>query len=116
MIQQYKQFVYCGNQNSNYNTAVSRTELENNVLANISNRIVQLAVQAPPGTRFYINGAGDTSPVMVGYTGYLEIDLSATKGVITSLKFNSSDLDFISNNDSAILIIDVAYLVPEVGD
>lgn len=67
--------------------------------------ITQLGIQAPPGTKFYINGSG---PAVVGYTGLFEIDLS-NGGEIISLSFEKDSLQFINNNPNAWLIVDIVY-------
>jgi len=63
-----------------------------------------LGVRALPGTQFYINGG--TNPVIVGFTGLFEIDLT-DGGSITELKFDRKSIDAIELNDSAYLVVDM---------
>lgn len=65
--------------------------------------IYQLGIQALPGTRFYINDA--EYPIIVGTTGLFEIDLSSGMQ-INQLYFDETSLELISDNPSAVLIID----------
>lgn len=69
--------------------------------------LTQLGIQAPPGTKFYLNG--NTNPVIVGFTGLFDIDLTQG-GSIISLSFDSDSIKEIQQNDSAFLIVDMAYL------
>lgn len=111
----FKQIVYC-NDNSIKNfpqdiTAaqlVSGNAFKVNMASGLTSLpIAQLGVQAPPGTKFYINNS--SSPVIIGFTGLFEIDLTGG-GSITNLHFDATSLDLIKQNDSAILIIDLVYI------
>ena len=90
----------------NHPVNISTNNLVSGAIFNDCMPIVQLGVQGPPGTRFYING-GD-NPAIIGFSGLFDIDLSQ-QGSIQSLTFDAKSIDYIKNNDSAILIIDVAY-------
>lgn len=68
----------------------------------------QLGVQAPPGTKFYING--NENPVIIGFTGLFDIDLNKG-GSINEISFDRQSLSYIKSNDSAMLIIDMAFWV-----
>jgi len=68
--------------------------------------MVQLGIQSLPGTEIYINGSEE--PVIVGLTGIYELDLKLDMK-ITSLRFSSSSMDNIKNNNSAYLIVDCVY-------
>ena len=106
MRQRFKQYIYC-NDNSlqNHPQGLKKADLiSGNAFGEIN--WSQIGVQAPPGTKFYINSANN--PVIVGFTGLFELDLS-NGGFIGALSFDSDSLDYISRNDSAILILDVAY-------
>lgn len=107
MVQQFKQIIYC-NDNSAYNqpAGLRAIDLINGAAFSKYTPLSQLGVQAPPGTAFYVNG-GDI-PAIVGFTGLFDIDLTAG-GEINSLKFNSKSLEYIRSNDSAMLIVDMAY-------
>lgn len=104
----YKQFIYC-NETSYYNhpADLTETELIEGTAFSIYYPIVQLGVQAPPGTQFYING--NNNPVIIGQTGLFDLDLIGN-GSLSSLKFNRESIKRIKENDSNILIIDILYL------
>ena len=68
--------------------------------------MVQLGVQSLPGTEIYINGSED--PIIIGLTGLYELDLKAGT-TITSLRFGSSSMNNIKNNENAFLIVDCIY-------
>lgn len=68
--------------------------------------VLQLGVQALPGTKFYLNGA--VEPIIVGQTGIYELELD--KGVqITEIRIDRRSLELINNNANASLLIDVLY-------
>lgn len=67
--------------------------------------ILQLGIQAPPGTRFKINEGDD---IIIGTTGIFELDLEG-KTEITSLMFNEVSMAFINANDNLSLIVDTIY-------
>lgn len=103
MLQSFKQFVYCG-------TGSNRNNINAETLINGINNyapIVQLGVQAPPGTKFYING--NTEPVIIGSTGLFSIDLR-DNGSISEIRFDRNSVNAIGSNDRFILIVDIAYL------
>lgn len=68
--------------------------------------ILQLGIQALPGTKFYVNNS--TSPVIIGVTGVYEMNLQSNTQ-ITSLSFDGNSLKTISNCSTGGLIIDVIY-------
>ena len=68
--------------------------------------VTKLGIQAPPGTRFYLNGS--QTPVKVGWTGLFELDLSQG-GEITSIRFDSGSLNFINGNSNACILLDLVY-------
>ena len=67
--------------------------------------ILQLGIQAPPGTKFRINNGDD---IIVGTTGIFELDLEG-KTEITSLIFDAVSMAFINANDNLSLIVDTIY-------
>ena len=69
--------------------------------------IVQLGIQALPGTKFYINNS--VNPVIVGYTGIYELDLQSLATEITALSFDESSLKNIKEINGAYLIVDAIY-------
>ena len=108
MLQYIKQIVYCNN-NSTKNSPrnLVDTQLTSGTIFSNYLPISQLGVQAPPGTKFYING--NDNPVIVGFTGLFEVDLTSG-GTITTLTFDENSIKRIKENDSNILIVDMAYL------
>lgn len=106
MAQQFKQFVYCGD--SNYTTDGLTKNLLTDAQQSIFNRytpITQLGIQAPPGTKFSLNYS--SLPVIVGFTGIFQVDLSAG-GTIESIIFDKNSIDYIEENN-CMLIIDIIY-------
>lgn len=104
----YRQFIY-SNDTSNYNypSGLTASDL---VLGNIfleCSPIIQLGIQAPPGTKFYING--NNNFVIVGQTGLFDLNL-IDNGSISSLRFDSGSIEQIQDNNSNILIVDILYL------
>lgn len=117
MAKRIKQFRYYGegsadNQpsqvtlSSGATEAVSYTKYVNGeVFANFY-PIVQLGVQALPGTKFYLNNGLD--PIIIGYTGIYELDLDGAIE-ITKITFDKKSLEFINNSSTAVLIVDIVY-------
>ena len=104
----FKQFIYCNDLSDHtYPSGLTATQLVNGTAFTQFLPAFQLGVQAPPGTKFYINN--NNVPVIVGYTGLFDLDLTSL-GSITSLTFDSASINRIKNNDGAILIVDIAYL------
>ncbi len=68
--------------------------------------ILQLGIQALPGTKFYLNSSID--PVVVGFTGIYELDLE-NQAEIVKLTFNKKSIETINSNANGYLIIDVLY-------
>ncbi len=68
--------------------------------------IIQLGIQALPGTKFYLNNGVD--PIIIGSTGIYELDLDG-KSEITALSFASSSIKDIMNNVNGYLIVDCIY-------
>ena len=73
--------------------------------------ILQLGIQALPGTKFYLNGSNN--PVIIGSTGIYELDLQGLTE-INSLQFDASSLALIQKNNNAYLIVDMIYEDGEV--
>ena len=107
MTQQFKQIIYCNDSSSLNNPSSLRAiDLVNGSAFTGITPLCQLGIQAPPGTKFFINGS--TNPAIVGFTGLFEIDLT-DGGDISSITFDTESISYIESNDSAILIIDMAY-------
>lgn len=68
--------------------------------------ILQLGIQALPGTAFYLNSSID--PVIVGFTGIYELDLE-NQAEIVKLTFNKKSIETINTNANGYLIVDVLY-------
>ena len=66
--------------------------------------ILQLGVQALPGTMFYLNNAPD--PIIIGRTGIYELDLQE-ETVISSMRFDIASINTINANKNAYLIVDI---------
>lgn len=116
MIQVFKQYIYC-NENSNYNRPIKTSEEENALMNSYVNGSVFLSVdgnliankigiQAPPGTKFYINNKGFTDPVIVGSIGSISLDFS-DGGSITDLHFENKSMEIIRDNPNFMLIVDI---------
>ena len=69
--------------------------------------VSRLGIQAPPGTRFYLNGS--ETPIKIGWTGLFELDLSQG-GEITSIQFDIGSLNFINGNSNACILLDLVYI------
>lgn len=68
--------------------------------------ILQLGVQALPGTKFYLNNAVD--PIIIGRTGIYELDLDG-ETEISNMRFDATSMNNISANMNAYLIVDVIF-------
>ena len=69
--------------------------------------ILQLGIQALPGTKFHLNANLD--PVIIGASGMYELDLVNSSAVLTSLTCEKESLTKISKNPDGYLIIDIVY-------
>ena len=69
--------------------------------------IVQIGIQALPGTKVYFNGNNDF-PIEIGSTGIYELDVEDFT-YITDVKFDASSLDAISSNNNIYLIVDTIW-------
>lgn len=107
MAKRIKQFRFFGTSDTTHNTPNTnfQTLVSGNLFADIL-PILQLGIQALPGTKFYVNSS--TSPVIVGVTGVYEMSLQDNTQ-ITSLSFDGNSLQAISNSSTGGLIIDVTY-------
>jgi hypothetical protein len=68
--------------------------------------VLQLGIQALPGTKFYLNDGVD--PIIIGSTGIYELDLSE-ETEISAISFDADSMKLISENNNAYLIVDIIY-------
>lgn len=73
--------------------------------------IFQLGIQAPPGTIFYINGT--ENKLIVGSSGIFELNF-INQTSISSLRFDAKSIEFIEENNSSFIIVDLLYAGEEV--
>lgn len=107
LYQEFKQIFYSNDESRMNNPSGLRaSQLISGEAFSTYMPLSQLGIQAPPGTKFYINGSD--VPAIVGFTGMFDIDLT-DGGSILSLKIDSQSMQFIQSNDSAVLIVDMAY-------
>lgn len=113
-IRQYRFYNNKNGANKNYpstimvntvNTDVTLDHYTNGTVFESNFPILQLGIQAPPGTKFRINNGDD---IIIGTTGIFELDLEG-KTEITSLMFDAVSMAFINANDNLSLIVDTIY-------
>ena len=107
MQKKFKQIIYCHPNSSINTTGITRDGLITGSAFTDYFPLSQLGVRALPGTKFYVNGTNN--PVIIGFTGMFELDLS-NGGSISSLAFDGQSLLEIERNDSAYLVIDMLGL------
>lgn len=95
MASNFKQFRYYGD-NSSQNNITKEQLINGEIFTNDIKIIQQLGIKATPGTKFYINN--NSSPVIVGFLGVFEINLSGTGGFITHLSFDLNSVNAINEN------------------
>lgn len=107
MAKRVKQFRYYGDGSIlNSPMADSNNEYVSGAVFSAYYPILQLGIQAMPGTKFYLNKS--TNPVMIGYTGIYELDLNG-QIEISALNFDKASMDQINELNNALLIVDVVY-------
>ncbi len=117
MARKVKQFRYYGENNSNNQptlTQISNGSTEQTTYVKYVNGevfanyypILQLGIQAIPGTKFYLNDS--VEPIIVGYTGIYELDLEG-QAEITKISFDRYSLQQINQLNNALLIVDIIY-------
>ena len=94
--------------NSEKNAIVSVMNDVNTYFQNCT--IVQVGIQALPGTKVYFNGGSD--PVIIGFSGVFELDLTNST-FINSIMFDEDDLQNIADNSTAALIVDFISITGE---
>ena len=106
------QFLYFGDSNANLNSIdkdIVYHQLEDNQPNGLNSRdlcsgtaftdytpIVQLGIQALPGTKFTLNTNLD--PIVIGTTGIYELDLTNSSAVITSLSFEQNSIQYTEHS------------------
>lgn len=80
------------------NTTINWTD---NVFLDLDGEVTQLGIQAPSGTKFYLNGFNNT--LQVGCTGIYELDLEGLT-TLTQLRFDGNSLA-----NAQTIIVDVVY-------
>lgn len=107
MTQSFQQFIYYSPHSyKNFPTNLSADSLISGDFLPRNKTISQLGIRSIPGTKIYLNGG--KIPLVIGFTGLFEIDLTAG-GAISDIKVDEASIKEISKNDSAYLIIDVAF-------
>lgn len=110
-MKKVRQFRYYSNGDErNFPRTLLLNDLINHNIFQQYGVVLQLGIQAPPRTRFYLNN-GESS-IMVGVTGIYELDME-NLGIISSIRFDEQSI----NNDEEIrkniqndgLIIDIIY-------
>ena len=70
--------------------------------------ILQLGIQALPGTQFNLGDNMDY-PITIGQSGMYELDVTKSTLPITKLTFEKPSLDAINATPDGYLIIDIIY-------
>lgn len=102
----FKQYVYYNASSAN-NVGINSNFVNTGVLQ-FNNAIQHIGVQALPGTKFYLGNR--EYPVIVGFLGFVEIDLTSLGASYSSIEFDMNSINLINNNDSAVLIVDTTYI------
>lgn len=110
MAQYFKQVRFYNTEATEYNSPsnINGTELMEQLKTGevFPYPLLQLGIQAPPGTQFNVNGS--ERPVIMGYTGLFELDLQES-GQIIALTFENDSLEAINENPNFSLIVDMIY-------
>ena len=108
MSKQIAQFRYYGanKEGRNYPSDISRANLASGSIFSGHLPIVQLGIQALPGTKFYLNNSLD--PIIIGATGIYELDIEGLS-TITKIAFDAKSISVIEQNDGAYLLVDIMY-------
>lgn len=91
---------------SDGSTPVTYSQFVNGSVFGTCYPVLQLGIQALPGTKFYLNEASD--PIIVGNTGIYELDLEG-KTEISKIQFEARSMRLIRDNQNAYLIVDIIY-------
>lgn len=107
MARKVKQIRYYGDNNAQNSEGVRFNSLTGGDAFSKYMPVLQLGVQALPGTRFFLNG-DNKNPIIIGGTGIYELDLNG-EAEINSLQFAAASVNAIRNNNNAYLIVDMIY-------
>lgn len=110
-MKRIKQFRYFGREDTrNYpNEENLKNLLNTGELFNDYSPITQLGIQAPAGTKFYLNNNEErTNPILIGYSGIYELNLEGIAEIYT-LSFDEDSLSTIDKLPQSHLIIDIVY-------
>lgn len=123
MSKKIAQFRFFGDRNKRFNstdneaiyhqmdenspTSLSGTDLVQGTIFTNYTPIIQLGIQSLPGLRFNLNTNLD--PIIMGASGMYELDLTDSSATLTSLTFERSSIDLITQNPDGYLIIDIVY-------
>ena len=110
MARAIKQYRFYGEKDEvrNQPISISKINLQNGRIFETPScfPILQLGIQALPGTKFYLNSS--IEPVVIGFTGIYELELEDSMEIV-KLTFNKDSLEAIENNANGYLIVDVLY-------
>ena len=99
---------YYGTNNANGNNSegVAYNKLVSGSIFKNHFPMVQLNIQATPGTKFYLNNS--PSYLVVGPSGIYNLNLNGV-AVITALNFDAASINAIHSSTDGYLIIDYIY-------
>lgn len=99
--------IYYHQMDSNQPSTLSANDLSSgDAFAEYPN-IVQLGIQALPGTKFNLNA--NLEPIIIGTSGMYELDLTNSSAIIQTLTFERDSLEQINKNPDGYLIVDIVY-------
>ena len=105
MSKQIKQFRYYAEGDAqNQPKNLSKAKLASGSIFSDCYPITQLGIQAPTGTKVYLNNS--ITPIMIGSTGIYELDLEGLSE-INGMSFGASSIEEINKDENSYLIIDV---------
>ncbi len=123
MSKKIAQFRFFGDANSNFNSrdkdaiyhqmddnqpsSLTSNDLIQGSAFNDYTPIIQLGVQALPGTKLNLNTNLD--PIILGSSGMYELDLVDSSAKLTSLTFDQESIEMINRNPDGYLIVDIVY-------
>lgn len=110
MAKKVKQFRFYNSTDTskNYPATITFQRLQSGSIFSDYLPILQLGIQALPGTKFYVNNSNLVDPIIIGSTGIYELDLLG-ETEISALSFDSNSLQAINDTNNACLIVDIIY-------